>query len=175
MKHPAGPRSLKDLCQTIRPELAASLINVDFGLLGRTVSTLSQPSTSGKFYFWLSRDAALARAIDIGSIVVARSDDSQELVFAAVNELHAISDVESIISDYREHDNGRPEESERSETAEIIVAVCGVVRTLSAQTRPVTRSDVYFPTALGIQFAFGIVDADGQSAYHGAADSTRHT
>lgn len=162
-------RSLKDLQQLVDPNLVASLVNRDFGVLGRTASTPGQPNTSGGFHFWLSAEAMAARIIDIGSIVVAFSDDGRELVFGSVSELNSVCDSDSFIRDFADHGGGDAEAGLEQEVPEVIVARCMVVRTLSSKTRPVTRSMVYFPTALGVQFAFGIVDSRGDSVFHGAA------
>jgi len=169
MSTPVAKRSLKDLQQLIDPELVDSLMNREFGVLGRTASTPNQPNTSGSFHFWLSADAAAARIIDIGSIVVAYSDDARELVFGSVSELNSVCDADSFITDYTGHGDGDAQAGLDQEVPEVIVATCLVVKTLSAKTRPVTRSMVYFPTTRGVQFAFGIVDSRGNSVFHGAS------
>lgn len=170
MNNPTGStRSLKDLQQRVDPELVRTLVNRDFGVLGRTSSTPEHPNTSGAFHFWLSAEAVAARIIDIGSIVVAYSDDGQELVFASVNELNSVCDTDSFIRDYADHAMGDVASGAAGEVPEVLVAKCVVVRTLSSKTRPVTRSQVYFPTPIGVQFAFGIVDSRGESVFHGAS------
>ncbi|MGO8673827.1 MAG: FHA domain-containing protein [Capsulimonadaceae bacterium] len=168
MKTTLGARTLSDLKQSVDPELVKTLINFDFGVLGRTASTPDHPNTSGRFHFWLSKEAAEAHAIDIGSLVVAFSDDEREVVFGAVNELNSVCESNTFTQDYNEHSYGSPVQG-ASDHSEVIVATCAVVQTLSSKTRPVTRSLVYFPTSLGIQFAFGIVDTKGAIAFHGAA------
>lgn len=169
MNNAASTRSLKDLQQHVSPELVRSLVNRDFGVLGRTASTPAQPNTSGTFHFWLSKEAADARIIDIGSVVVAYSDDERELVFGSVNELNSVCESGSFIEDYAEHGMGDAQAGLSTEVPEVLVATCVVVRTLSSKTRPVTRSMVYFPTPQGVQFAFGMVNARGESVFHGSA------
>ena len=56
-----------------------------------------------------------------------------------------------------------------TDIAEIVVVTCDVMRNLSNTARPVGRSRVYFPSSLGIQFAYGLVDQDGESIFTGAA------
>ncbi|MGO8670838.1 MAG: ATP-binding protein [Capsulimonadaceae bacterium] len=169
MEQVSPERSIDDLSPEVDSELLNKLVNFKFGVLGRTVSTKEQPNTSGIFYFWFSRKAAEARPVDIGSVVVAVSDDGRELVFSMVNEIRSFGDSATFIGDYAAHGAGDPESQAASQAPEVIVGTCAVVRSLSGRTRPVTRSRILFPTAIGIQFAFGMINALGKSAFSGAA------
>jgi len=153
----------------VDPQLIRDLVNLEYGLLGRTASTRTESNTSGEFRFRLTREAAEARSIDIGSTVVAISDDQRELVFAAVNQLNCYGMQGSVVTDEIDYTDRLPGDGEQHEQSDVIIATCAVVQTLSGKSRPVTSSRVFFPTSLGIQFAFGIVDTKGKCVYKGAA------
>lgn len=150
------------------PEVGRFL-NSNYGALGRTVSTRFEPNTSSRFYFWLAEHADARKHIEIGNIIAAISDDALELTFGVVTEMRAYSDVDSAIADYLSHDFGQADVSVPTDVAEVVVITCDVMRNLSSTNRPVWRSKVFFPSELGIQFAYGIVDRDGRSVFSGAA------
>jgi pSer/pThr/pTyr-binding forkhead associated (FHA) protein len=160
--------TVSELPAPVPSDLIRGLVNLDYGLLGRTVSTRAEPNTSGEFRFRLTREAAASRSVDIGSIVAAISEDRREVVFGAVNQLDCYGPADSIVSD-----DVVPEAGDRGNGGEadanVIVATCAVVQTLSGKARPITRSRIFFPTALGVQFAIGIVNTEGASVYKGAA------
>jgi hypothetical protein len=150
-------------------DVLSTFVNVKFGIVGRTVSTKDDPNTSGLFHFWLSRHAVEVGTIEIGSIIAAYADDGRELTFGTVQEMRSYSEAESFTADFAIHDYGQPYAMIGGEQAEVVVATCAVIRNLSSRTRPIGRCRVYFPSPRGIQFAFGIVDAQGHWASSGAA------
>lgn len=150
----------------IEPDLIRKLVNLDYGMLGRTVTTQTVANTSGEFRVRLTKEAALARSVDIGSTIVAISEDQRELVFAAVNQLNCYSHQDSAVLETARNGSGT---ADPDDTSDVIIASCAVVQTLSGKSRPVTQSHVFFPSSLGIQFAFGIVNTDGVCVYKGAA------
>src|SRR5688572_24718709 len=97
-KAPAEPRASR---------VRADFINSAYGIIGRTVSTKFEPNTSSHFLFWLADRTKVAGAeqgsatdIEIGNIVVAISEDHNELTFGTVVEMRSYSDVDSFIADY---------------------------------------------------------------------------
>lgn len=149
-----------------------TFLNAAFGAIGRTVSTKFEPNTSSRFLFWLGklRDASQNQAIDleIGNIVAARSDDDSDTTFGVIVEMRSYSDVESFIADYLSHNFGDAAVKVPTDIAEVVVVTCNVMKNLSARTKPIGRSQVFFPNQLGIQFAYGMVDAAGNSLFTGA-------
>jgi hypothetical protein len=164
-----------------------SFLNVDYGVIGRTASTKFEPNTSRKFQFWLSKLARRKEEYDsgqaydepsnakeevtpleIGNIVAARSDSQDDITFGLVIEMRSYSDIDSFIADYLSHDFGDANIEVPTDISEVIVVTCSVMRNVSQKTKPVGRSRVYFPSALGIQFAYGIVDEEGQVLFSGA-------
>jgi hypothetical protein len=83
--------------------------------------------------------------------------------------MRSYSDVESFISDYLSHDFGKADVKVPTDIAEVTVVTCAVMRNLSSTAKPVGRSTVYFPSTLGIQFSYGLMDAQGNTNFSGAA------
>lgn len=168
----------------------ARFLNIDYGVIGRTVSTKFEPNTSSIFQFWLAkqdnaavtedsavgsgqngrqqRSAGLIASIEIGNIVAAYSDDGNDITFGTVTEMRSYSDIESFIADYLSHDFGDANIEVPTDIAEVIVVTCAVMRNISQRTKPVGRSRVFFPSTLGIQYSYGIVDERGEGQYSGA-------
>jgi len=155
-------------------------LHLGYGVIGRTVSTKNEPNTSSTFRFWTA-DRSKTRpaqggdggpppegSLEIGNIVAARSDDGTDVTFGTITEMRSYSDVDSFIADYLSHNFGDARTEIPTEVAEVVVVTCTVMRNVSGKTRPLGRSHAFFPSALGIQFAFGIVDASGKSVYSGA-------
>jgi hypothetical protein len=150
-------------------EYQHDFLNYSLGAIGRTVSTKYEPNTSSKFHFWISNNDDVRGLIEIGNIVAALSDDGMEITFGSVTEMRSYSDVESFISDYLSHNFGEAEVRVPTDISEVIVVSCVVMRNLSSTTKPVGRSAVFFPSVAGIQFSYGLIDADGQQLFAGAA------
>lgn len=155
-------------------------LNNDYGVVGRTVSTKMEPNTSSQFQFWLAdrgesgqTDAEETQiqiaSLEIGNIVAAYTDDENDITFGLVVEMRSYSDVDSFIADYLSHNFGDVEIEVPTDISEVIVVTCSVMRNISGKTKPVGRSKVFFPSVLGIQFAYGIVDEQGEILYRGAA------
>ncbi len=144
-------------------------LNVDYGVIGRTVSTRHEPNTSSEFHFWLSKqnDSDLA-PIEIGNIVAAYADSGEDITFGLVTEMRSYSDVDSFIADFLSHNFGDATIEVPTDISEIVVVTCSVMRNVSNKTKPVERSRVYFPSALGIQYAYGILDQEGNNVFSGA-------
>ncbi len=166
-----------------------NFLNEAYGVIGRSVSTKMEPNTSSDFQFWLS-DRAKKKvhgtnletenavepvtqdkiaSLEIGNIVAAFTDKEDDITFGLVVEMRSYSDVDSFIADYLSHNFGDAEIEVPTDISEVIVVTCSVMRNVSLQTRPVGRSRIYFPSELGIQFAYGIVDESGKSTYIGAS------
>lgn len=144
-------------------------LHEEYGVVGRTVSTKSEPNTSSRFQFWVAdRDEAIGR-IQIGNIVAAYTDGQDDITFASVVEMRSYSDVDSFIADYLSHNFGEADTKVPTDISEVIVVTCAVMRNVSATTKPVGRSRVYFPSALGIQFAYGILNEFGENVFTGAS------
>lgn len=153
----------------------ADFINATYGVIGRTVSTKFEPNTSSHFLFWLADRTKVAGAdkdsatdIEIGNIVVAISEDHDELTFGTVVEMRSYSDVDSFIADYLSHNFGDAGVELPTDLAEVVVVTCNVMRNLSGKVRPLGSAQVFFPSRKGIQFAFGVVSQEGTSLFSGA-------
>lgn len=153
----------------LAPEVVNSLINLQFGVIGRTVSTQDEPNTAARFHFWLSRAAAEAGSIEVGTIVVAYADDGRDVTFGTVDELRSYGDTEDFLTDYVSHRNGDAYTVPAPDARDVVVATCLVLRNVSLKSKPVTRSRIYFPSRLGIRYAFGMVSASGKEQYKGAS------
>lgn len=146
-----------------------NFLNLTVGTIGRTVSTKFEPNTSSKFLFWVGkRDSLDEASLEIGNIVAARSDDDRDVTFGTIVEMRSYSDVDSFIADYLSHDFGNATIEVPTDVSEVVVVTCNVMRNLSLRTRPLGRSQVFFPSALGIRYAYGIVDASGNPIFEGA-------
>jgi uncharacterized protein len=151
-------------------------LNRAYGVIGRTVSTKLEPNTSSRFVFWLGDRDRVPEALEseegleIGNIVAALAEDEEdEITFGTVVEMRSYSDVDSFIADYLSHNFGDADLEVPTDVARVIVVSCEVMRNLSGRTRPVGACRLYFPTELGIRFAYGIVDSDGQDIFQGRA------
>jgi hypothetical protein len=72
-------------------------LNVDYGVIGRTVSTKVEPNTSSEFHFWVAnRDVAQGK-IEIGNILAAYSDSGNDITFGVVVSKHDISTQNRIL------------------------------------------------------------------------------
>ena len=152
------------------PLPVGAFLNEGAGAIGRTASTKSEPNTSSKFLFWLAKqDSASGPPLEIGNIVAARSDDGEDVTFGTIVEMRSYSDVDSFIADYLSHNFGDATIEVPTDVSEVVVVTCNVMRNLSAKTKPLGRSQVYFPSERGIQFAYGIIDSSGQTVFSGAA------
>lgn len=145
------------------------LLNTELGIIGRTVSTKFEPNTSNRFHFWVSKKDEVKGLIEIGNIIAASADDGMEITFGSVTEMRSYSDVESFISDYLSHNFGEADVKVPTDISEVVVVTCAVMRNVSSTAKPVGRSTVYFPSALGIQFSYGLVDAEGNDLFVGAS------
>lgn len=149
-----------------------SFLNLGAGAIGRTVSTKFEPNTSSKFLFWLAKKPVEDKSevsLEIGNIVAARSDDGVDVTFGTIVEMRSYSDVDSFIADYLSHDFGDATIQVPTEIAEVVVVTCNVMRNLSVKTKPIGRSQVFFPSETGIRYAYGIVDANGKEMFAGAS------
>lgn len=148
-----------------------NFLNMDFGVIGRTVSTKYEPNTSSEFQFWVADKDEVRGKIEIGNIVAALSDDDTDadITFGIVTEMRSYSDVDSFIADYLSHNFGEATIEVPTDISEVVVVTCAVMRNLSSRTKPVGRSRAYFPSELGIQFAYGIVNELGVSVFSGAS------
>ena len=141
-------------------------LNVDYGIIGRTAATKYEPHTSTQFHLWLTSaertgGEQVAKNIEIGNIVAALSDTYDEVTFGTVVEMRVYADAESFLSDFTSHDFGDAGVEVPTDVAEVVVVTCDVLRNFSARAKPVGRSRVYYPSAQGIQYAFNLVDEDG--------------
>ena len=146
----------------------SDFLNMEFDVIGRTVSTKFEPNTSSKFHFWVADRDEVAGIIEIGNIVAARSDEGDEITFGSVIEMRSYSDIDSFIADFLSHNFGEADVQVPTDISEVVVVTCAVMRNLSGKTKPVPRSRAYFPSTLGIQFSYGIVNEMGESIFSGA-------
>ena len=180
-----NPNAVQDETEV---EVAINLevfLNSAYGVIGRSASTKFEPNTSSKFQFWLSKLAPPnnqaeetgtqsvgnieeVAPLEIGNIVAAYSDSKDDTTFGLVTEMRSYSDVDSFIADYLSHDFGDAKIEVPTDISEVIVVTCNVMRNVSQKTKPVGRSRIYFPSELGIRFAYGIVNERGQSIFSGA-------
>lgn len=144
-----------------------AFLNTDYGVVGRSVSTKFEPNTSSRFLFWMGRSEGDI-GLEIGNIVAAHNDEDGDLTFGVVVEMRAYSDVDSFIADYLSHNFGDAAVQVPTNVSSVVVVTCDVMRNFCGQTRPLGRSQVFFPTELGIQFAYGIVDAEGNVLFSGS-------
>jgi len=158
--------------QTSVPETKESplskFLHLEYGIIGRTASTKSEPNRSSEFHFWVAdKEEAIGR-IEIGNIIAAYSDDEDDITFGIVTEMRSYSDVDSFIADFLSHNFGGADVKVPTDVSEVIVVTCAVMRNVSSKTKPVSRSRVYFPSELGIKFSYGIVDEQGEYIFKGA-------
>jgi hypothetical protein len=161
---PASPASNE-------PLLIDTFLNLIAGTIGRTVSTKFEANTSSRFLFWLGKrpeQAATDTSLEIGNIVAARSDDREDVAFGTIVEMRSYSDVDSFIADYLSHDFGDATIQVPTDVSEVVVVTCNVMRNLSLKTKPIGRSQVFFPSEVGIRYAYGIVDSTGLPIFTGA-------
>jgi uncharacterized protein len=148
-----------------------TFLNLTAAAIGRTVSTKLEANTSSKFLFWLGKRPegfGTDTSLEIGNIVAARSDDGEDVTFGTIVEMRSYSDVDSFISDYLSHNFGDATIEVPTDVSEVVVVTCNVMRNLSLKTKPIGRSQVFFPSERGIRYAYGIVDAKGMPIFTGA-------
>src|SRR5438067_1466212 len=87
-------------------EKLRKFLNTEYGVIGRTVSTKSEPNTSSIFQFWVADREEAKGKIEIGNIIAAFSDDADDITLGIVTEMRAYSDVDSFIADYLSHNFG---------------------------------------------------------------------
>lgn len=160
---------------TAAPPEATPFLNREYGVIGRTASTRFEPNTSSKFLFWVAdktkaggKGVVAKGDLEIGNIVAAWADDDKDITFGSVVEMRSYSDVESFISDYLSHNFGDAAIEVPTDVSEVVVVTCNVMRNLSGRTKPLGRSQVFFPSALGIEFAYGMRDEKGEPLFTGA-------
>jgi hypothetical protein len=147
-----------------------AFLNVTAGAIGRTVSTKFEPNTSSKFLFWLAKQQEKSGpSLEIGNIIAARSDDEADVTFGTIVEMRSYTDVDSFIADYLSHNFGDATVEVPTDVSEVVVVTCNVMRNLSLKTKPIGRSQVFFPSESGIRYAYGIIDATGQTVFTGAS------
>jgi hypothetical protein len=149
-----------------------SFLNANAGTIGRTVSTKSEANTSSRFSFWIGKTQQAPTApdigLEIGNIIAAQSDDKLDVTFGTIVEMRSYTDVESFIADYLSHNFGDATIQVPTDVSEVVVVTCNVMRNLSLRTKPIGRSQVFFPSPLGIRYAYGIVDCTGAPQFAGA-------
>jgi hypothetical protein len=164
----------EDAPRAAAPDVARFL-NIEHGIIGRTVSTKFEPNTSNRFLFWLGDQEKIgdgrgeSGGLEIGNIVAARANDETDVTFGTVVEMRSYSDVDSFIADYLSHNFGDASVEIPTDVSEVVVVTCEVMRNLCGKTKPIGSSQVYFPSRLGIEFSYGVVDADGNNVFAGAA------
>lgn len=157
-----------------------SFLNIQYGVIGRTVSTRNDPNTSIEFHFWLTSNSEIedhtedeikkhTPPIEIGNIIAAVNDGNNEITFGIVSEMRSYSDIDSFIADFLSHNFGDATINVPTDISEVIVVTCMVMRNISLKTKPVERSRVYFPSEQGIKYAYGIIDQEGNSIFKGAS------
>jgi hypothetical protein len=144
-------------------------LNIQFGVIGKTASTRAEPNTTSSFHFWISAEDSAKGKIEIGNIIAAYSEGNDDVTFGIVTEMRSYSDIDSFISDFLSHDFGKATLTTPTDVAEVIVVSCSVMNNISGKTRPVEKSKVYYPSPLGVQFAYGIVDKSGRNISAGAS------
>ena len=157
-----------------KPLSPNSFLNLNFGIIGKTASTRFEPNTTNLFHFWIADDGSLRGKIEIGNIIAAHSESNiggnpEDITFGIVTEMRSYSDIDSFISDYLSHDFGKAGLNIPTDIPEVIVVTCSVMSNLSGKTKPVEKSKVYYPSDLGIKFAYGIVDKYGEIIFSGSA------
>jgi hypothetical protein len=117
----------------------------------------------------VARNVAEVGTIEIGTIVAALADDGHDITFGTVDEMRAFSDAGEFSQDYRLHRMGDPYTQIEDDKPDVLVATCMVLTSLSGKAKPTNRGRVYYPTQLGLRFAFGMCDENGKSTCKGAA------
>ncbi len=143
-------------------------LNMEFGIVGRTTATRSEPNTSSEFSFWLSDKKEALDSVEIGNIVAAYSDSGDDITFGLVTDMRTYSDVEDYITDFLGHNPGEAGYNDLPQPQvlpEVTVVRCWIMRNISGKIRPPARSRVYFPSLLGIKYAYRIVDEYGDTPF----------
>src|SRR5437762_1913461 len=115
----------------------ARFLNIEHGVIGRTVSTKFEPNTSSQFLFWLGDQEKVGNGrgesggLEIGNIVAARANDEADVTFGTVVEMRSYSDVDSFIADYLSHNFGDASVELPTDVSEVVVVTCEVMRILS--------------------------------------------
>lgn len=147
------------------------LLNMQYGIIGRTVATRQEPSTTSHFNFWVKNDNSILDRIEVGNIVAAYYDDNDhsDITFAVISEMSSFSDIDSAISDYLSHDYGKPDVEVPTNVARVVVVKCAIMRNLSGKVKPIEKANVYYPSAKGIQVSYGILDEHGEKTNKGSS------
>ena len=127
-------------------------LNLLDGVLGRTVSTPLKPNTTSEFYFWISKEA---KNVELANLMAAVAPDGT-ITFGTIIAMEAILDMDNFHTDYISHDFGSPEVQPPTEINEVIVCKVQIIISTNDKVRPVERSDVYFASRPGIEFALGM-------------------
>jgi uncharacterized protein len=153
-----------------QPLPSDTFLNTTTGAIGRTASTKFEANTSSRFLFWIAKpkEGFGEITLEIGNIVAAQSDDDTDVTFGTIVEMRSYSDVDSFIADYLSHDFGNATIQVPTDVSEVVVVTCNVMRNLSLKTKPIGRSQVFFPSEVGIRYAYGIVDNAGRTVFAGA-------
>lgn len=148
-----------------------NFLNTTFGIIGKVVATRQDPNTTSMFNFWITNNEEITAKIEVGNIVAAyyENDSNADITFGVISEMSSFSDVDSAISDYLSHDFGKAEVDVPTNVPRIIVVTCRVMKNLSGKIKPVEKAHVYFPSEIGIQVAYGILNEKGESTYKGNA------
>jgi len=133
-------------------EANGKYLNLLEGVLGRTVSTPDYPNTTAEFYFWISKEA---KTVELGNLMAAVAPDGI-VTFGTIIAMHAMMDMENFHTDYISHDFGSPEVQPPTEINEVVICKVEIIINTSNRVRPVERSEVYFASPTGIEFALGM-------------------
>ena len=139
-------------------EANAVYLNLLEGVIGKTASTKESPNTTEMFTFWASRGND---NIQLGNLV-ACVDDAGEVTFGVVVEMKSYLDIDNFIVDYVSHDFGNPEVEPPTETPGVIVCGCQFIMNTTGKVRPLDRSEVYFASPDGVEFALGMDEYKGE-------------
>ncbi len=147
--------------------LFTELIDTQSGPVGRVVTSERTPAAAHTFHFWAADDSDAARALDIGHIVVAFSEDAA--VIGILDEPQRYSDLQTFLDDYFDYQGSEDVAAPLASTRpEILVFACRVLGTKHRRDdvrsrRPPCSGAVFYATPEAIRYAMG------DDAYSGVA------
>ena len=136
----------------------AIYLNLLEGVIGKTVSTKEFPNTTDLYHFWVTRGND---NVQLGNLVACVNPEG-DVTFGVIQEVKSYLDIDHFIVDYISHDFGDPDTEPPTQVPEVTVAKCQFIMNTTDRVRPVDRSEVYFASPEGIEFALGMDVYKGQ-------------
>lgn len=139
--------------EAVAPEIELAEPAVEVKVIGRVAPTIRTPATPTEFTFWVEDNESIH--VETGSLVTARNESGVR-VTGLVNEIQAVSDVETVLDSFYAHAFGRPDAEMPTRLPLVMSARVEVVRRSDGRTEPIRGTwPVAFATAKEIREAYG--------------------